>query len=525
MAIIDQYGNPFNLRDLKEPQTAKIAVLQNEVMRAQTSGLTPGRAASLLREADAGDIVAVHQLFEDMKDSDAHLICEYEKRCIGVQKLDWKIVPRTDATTKEKADAEWCAEFIRFALDDFEDLLLAMMDAVGHGFAPIELEWQQWGRDWLPAFHPRPQTWFQTDLTRRELRLRNGTGDGEAMFPLGWIMHHAHKVKTGYLGRMGLVRVLLWPYLYKAYSVGDFSDVLRMWGMPVVIGKYPTGAKPEEKASLLRSVAALGRDGRAIMPEGMLLDVQKIASEATGSPHAIMMKWADDAESKAILGQISSADARPTGMGSGVAELHGEVRDDIMRSDARQIASTLTRDLVYPLLTLNRGLTDLRRTPRFEFDTTAVADLGTLADALPKLATHMRISAAWVREKTGIPAAAPDEELFGTSTAPPEATANARIALKIAPARSPATTKDTAQTPADTLNEAVDRLEQEAAPLMREWVDTLAAILGKASSLDEARAMLLAAYPELDTDAMANTLGTAFAALDLQGRADVAGRQ
>ncbi|MDR3088104.1 MAG: DUF935 domain-containing protein [Azoarcus sp.] len=61
--------------------------------------------------------------------------------------------------------------------------------------------------------------------------------------------------------------------------------------------------------------------------------------------------------------------------------------------------------------------------------------------------------------------------------------------------------------------------------MVRDWIDTLATILGKASTLEEARVMLLAAYPELDTTAMADTLGTAFAALDLQGRADVAGGQ
>lgn len=74
-------------------------------------------------------------------------------------------------------------------------------------------------------------------------------------------------------------------------------------------------------------------------------------------------------------------------MGSGVADLHGQVREDILHADAQQIAGTLTRDLVYPLIALNRpGISGLSRCPRWVFDTGSAENMAAYAEALPKLA-------------------------------------------------------------------------------------------------------------------------------------------
>ena len=37
--------------------------------------------------------------------------------------------------------------------------------------------------------------------------------------------------------------------------------------------------------------------------------------------------------------------------------MHNELRHDLKKSDARQLATTLTRQLVYPILAVNRGRT------------------------------------------------------------------------------------------------------------------------------------------------------------------------
>ncbi|WP_374476227.1 DUF935 family protein [Zoogloea sp.] len=150
------------------------------------------------------------------------------------------------------------------------------------------------------------------------------------------------------------------------------------------------------------------------------MEVEKVVASGDGTPHMAMMNWADGAQSKALLGQVLSAEAKATGMGSGVADLHQLVRRDILKADARQVADTLTRDLVYPLAMLN-GLPvhGMLRCPRFRFETGETGDLKLLADALPALAKGgMKIPLRWIHERAGIPEAEKGEAVFRMETSP-----------------------------------------------------------------------------------------------------------
>ncbi len=515
--ILDQFGTPFNTAALSEPQTASVATLQNWTVRTVIDGLTPSQAASALRQADTGNLLAQHELFEDMFERDPHLRCEYDKRKGALLGLSWSIEPPTDASRAERKAAAAIEDILRNAVDDLEDVILGMMDAVGHGFAPIELEWQRLDGEWIPKFHLRPQGWFQLDRSRQSLRLRDGSGDGALPIPMGWIMHQHVKAKTGYLGRAALGRVLIWPFIYKAYSVGDFAEFLETFGLPFIIGKFMPNCGDEEKASLLRAVTALGHDARAIMPDGMQIEISKITGSGDGSPHLAMVSWADGAQSKCLLGQVLSAEAKGTGMGSGVADLHQLVRRDILKADARQIAGSLTRDLVYPLAVLNGyPIVSLRRCPRWSFEVGEIADLKTLSEALPVLAQNgARIPLVWVHEKAGIPQADENEPVFGVVPAPPVTPpVTAAVALAALTASVPP--------PATVVDAQAERLAVEAATPVGKLLNRIRDIVAQAESLEALQAQLVTAFGDLPVDELVRVMEIAFAAADLAGRADVA---
>ncbi|MBI2278155.1 MAG: DUF935 domain-containing protein [Dechloromonas sp.] len=519
--ILDQFGKPFDIKAIAEPQTARVVALANTYIEGQLAGLTPSRAAEILAAADRGDITAQHRLFEDMLDRDAHISCEFDKRRTAPTTLDWSITPPANANAAEKKAAEWVEDVLRNAVDDLEDVLSTMMDAAGHGFAPIELEWEFWGGERIPKFHPRPQDWFRLTTNRRELRLADGSPEGAELVPMGWIMHQHKKAKTGYIARSALFRVLVWPFIYKSYSIGDLAEFLETYGLPIILGKYYQGAQPEEKASLMRAVTALGHDARAIMPKEMEIEIQKVTGSGDGAPHLAMVDWAERAQSKAILGQVLSAEAKATGMGSGVADLQGEVRRDILKSDARQLAGTLTRDLVYPLIAFNMsGIDGLRRCPRFEFDLGEAEDLALYADALPKLAQGgARIPVNWVHEKLRIPEAGDGETVFGAAPPKPENQ----------PTLPPAGGKQAALTaqPAVKIQDAADKmtpaLATDADGQVAVWLSDIQTMLAGAESLEQFREQLMARYGSLKPDDMVTVMTAALAAIELRGRADVLG--
>lgn len=418
--ILDQYGRPIDRGALREPQTSAIRTLQNQYLTPMLNGLSPARLAATLQAADNGDLVGQHRLFADMEERDPHLSAEMGKRKLALLNVDWDIVPPRNATAGEKASAEWAKEVIKDGVDDFEDLILACMDGVGHGFSGIELQWRKEGRELLPSFLPRPQEWFRMSQDRTALRLRDASADGAELVPFGWVLHQHGKAKTGYLGRLGMYRVLAWPFLYKTYAIGDFAEFLETYGLPIILGKYYKGATDVEKASLMRAVTALGHDARAIMPADMTLEVQKITGggSAGGGSHLDMIDWADKSQSKCILGATLTSQADGKSSTNALGKVHDGVRHDILESDARQVAGTITRELVYPLLALNRGGIDgMRRCPRMVFDVSEPEDLVSYADALPKLAGLFRIPAPWARERLHIPEPEDGEEVLGESAA------------------------------------------------------------------------------------------------------------
>lgn len=523
MALLDQYGKPFTLAQIAEPQTARVATLANTYIEGQLAGLTPARAAAILAAADQGDITAQHRLFEDMLDRDAHIQCEVGKRKGALITLNWSIEAPANASAAEKKAAAWVEDILRTAVDDLEDVILTMMDAPGHGFAPIEIEWELHGSERLPKFHPRPQDWFRLSQDRRQLRLADGSADGAPLIPMGWIMHTHGKAKTGYQSRMALYRVLVWPFIYKSYSIGDLAEFLETYGLPIILGKYYQGAMPEEKASLMRAVTALGHDARAIMPKEMEIEINKVTGSGDSSAHLAMVDWAERSQSKAILGQVLSAEAKATGMGSGVADLQGEVRRDIRNSDARQVAGTLTRDLIYPLITLNiPGIDGLRRCPRFVFDLGEPADLKLFADALPVLAQGgARIPVDWVHERLCIPQADDDEAVFGAPKLPTEPSKTApALPLPVEPAPQAALSAQVLPVQ-DTADKMTPALATSADKQVGDWVNEIAAMLDQVESMEQFRELLLSRYSALPGDQLVTVMTAALAAIDLRGRAEV----
>ena len=63
--------------------------------------------------------------------------------------------------------------------------------------------------------------------------------------------------------------------------------------------------------------------------------------------------YIDDLMRQVILGQNLSSESAPTGLGSGVAELHKDTFANIIRFDAQSLGETLTEDLLPPLLKMN----------------------------------------------------------------------------------------------------------------------------------------------------------------------------
>lgn len=516
--IVDPYGNPIRREQLAEPQTSRLGHLHREWAEHPSRGLTPAKLARVLEEAEQGDLKAQCELFEDMEEKDAHIFAEMSKRKRALLTVDWDIVPPRGATAQEEELAAYAREVIA-DLPDFEDALFDLLDAIGKGFSCLEITWGLAGREWLPkALEYRPQSWFRVHPEHQnELRLRDHTPEGARLQPFGWIVH-THKAKSGYLARGGLSRVLAWPFLFKNYSVRDLAEFLEIYGLPLRLGTYPSGATDKEKATLLQAVIGIGHSAAGIIPEGMAIEFKE-AAKGSHDPFQAMMAWCEASQSKAILGGTLTSQTSSSGGGAyALGQVHNEVRHDLMVSDARQLAGTLTRDLVYPILALNRGGVDnLRRLPRFRFEVQEPEDLKLYAESLPKLvAIGMKIPLAYAHEKLRIPMAGEDEEVLTPAAAglPPAPAAAAR---RLAAAR--------ARDDTDELEALADELASDWERVTEPVLGPIFALAAASSSFEEFQARLPETLKEMDLGPLTETLARGQFAAAVWGRLAGGGRE
>ncbi|MFD1894895.1 DUF935 domain-containing protein [Ottowia beijingensis] len=524
--ILGPDGQPMKMPDLQTPQTAHLTALQRELQAHPTRGLTPSRLATILDAAEQGELTAQFELFEDMEEKDGHIASEMNKRrraCI----LEWEVVPPQKSPTPAEAKAAAQLDELLQEIPDFEDVLFDVTDAIGKGFACLEIEWHRVERFWLPkTITHRPQSWFVLHRGyRQELRLRTHQHvdgvPGQALQPFGWLTH-VHKAKSGYLERSALFRQLVWTYLFKNYSVGDLAEFLEIYGIPLRVGRYPTSASEAEKLTLLRALAAIGHNAAGIIPEGMMMEFH---NAATGDPKAfeLMINWCERNQSKVILGATLTSGADGKSSTHALGKIHDEVRKDLRDADVRQLNTTLTRDLVYAVAALN-GLAPEgpRRSPQFQLNAQETEDLTAYSEALPKLVSiGVQPTVKWAHEKLGIPMPQDGEPVLQQPAQPmPFGLAGLRAAW---PADAPlaalaAATPGAAATPPQAM---AQQLAAGAAPAVTGWLAQIRALVERAQSLDDIRNGLEQLLPDMTLDQYAAAMAQALAAAQLAGRYEV----
>ena len=503
---------------------ARVGMLKREFAEHPSKGLTPARLYDILESAERGDLKAQHELFTDMEEKDPQIAADLGKRCQLAAELEWQIVPPDNATAQEKKAAEFCAE--AFVGLEVEDLIIDLGAGVGHGWACLELPWAMDNGKRIieqPIF--RPHSWFRLHPERQdELRLRDTSTHGAELWPLGWVQHR-HRAKAGYIARSGMHRVLVWPYLFQNYALGDLAELLEIDGMPARIGTYPRNATKKEKGTLLRAVTNLGHRAAGIIPEGMQIEFKEAAA-GKGDVYEVMLRWCERAKAKAILGNTLTSGTGEGTNTNALGNVHERGQQSLIRSDARQYAGTIGRDILWPMAAVNFGIEDKRRAPRFYLDTGETEDYKLLAESLPIFVDMgARIPVWWLHEKTRIPQAGDKDDLLQprqtvdrSSDSP---TGPEQSKLRAQQAHGMAALKTAIEDAGGVVDDQVDKLGVDTAEPIESMVNAVRALLDDVDSLEEFRERLIEAYPQMETDTLADVMAQALTAASLAGRYDI----
>ena len=422
---------PKTPSDIDQVAQAKAALggdLQDGGARTSNAGalnylsvttLDPTVLARHFKAADAGDLTGQATTFELIEEQDTHVFSELSKRRRAVTSLPWQLTPPDDASEAELKATIELGDMIK-GIANFEDALYDLTDGISKGFAALELDWQT-GSTWLPKrMLWVPQRSFTLLDGKRELGLKRDNSVVEPLRPCGWVVHE-HRAKSGYIESAALFRVLAWAYCYKAYNLRDMQRFLEVYGMPLRLGKYPSGIGKDQRNELLRAVRNIGSDSAGVVPNTMQIEfIQAMQGKASDFLQAV--EYWERKQSIAVLGGTLTSQADGKSSTNALGQVHEVVRREILMHDVQQLAPTITRQLMLPICVFN-GIFKPERMPRFTFDTEEAVDQQAVVDMLDKaVSLGMKVSVDWAHKKLQIPQAGEKELVLGKAAAPDETT-------------------------------------------------------------------------------------------------------
>lgn len=303
---------------------------------------------------------------------------------------------------------------------------------------------------------------------------------------------------------MGLHRALAFPFLFKNYALNDYAEFLEIYGLPLVLGKYDIGESKEAQTKLLRAVSEIGHNARGIIPKSQEIEFLEAATKGTGEPFKTMIEWCENTVSKVILGGTLTSQSTGGTSTNALGNVHNEVRHDILKSDAMQIGSSLTR-LIGLICEVNgwQG-----RVPKFVFDLNAPEDFSLFADAMPKLAqAGLEIPVSYLYERLKIPVPKDGEPVLQIAAPAQPTSALTALSSNIAP---PKFTPD--QQVIENLGDGL--LEKLSSPISN---DDLQKVIRAAKSPEDLENRLAVLMANADFSAFTQTLERALFAADIWG--------
>lgn len=516
-------GRPIDFSQLQRDVAGPRLMSMRSINAGHPSiGLTPGRLAQLLIEAEQGDMIAFLELAEEIEEKEWQYGSVLGTRKRAVSQLPIEVEAASDSPD-DKADAEFIRAWLK--RDTLEMELFDILDGVGKGFSVTEIIWSRTATTWLPErLEWRDPRWFRFDpIDGRTLQLWGEDGP-EPLSAFKYIQH-VHPAKSGLPIRGGLARPAAWAWMFKNFSLKEWIAFLEVFGMPLRVGRYDNGESEDNIRRLMTAIRQIGSDASAVFPKSMDVEFidgkQRGAGGDAGALFKSLAEYIDQQISKLVLGQTATTDA--IAGGHAVGKIHNDVREDIERADAKLLAATLNRDLVRPMIMLNRG--QRAAYPRLKIGRPDPVDVKALSQAAQILVPlGLQVSEPAMRKLTGLPDPKPDEPVLRPAT--PQAAAGPRPpapgpddaetaasaflgplksrleALRAASAAAALTAPDAID---ETADEALDGWLRQMEPV----VAPIDAMLGQAASLAEAKNRLIATIGAMDVDALAELLARA----------------
>jgi phage gp29-like protein len=275
-----------------------------------------------------------------------------------------KMLVMARAMTVESADPEnGTARLYADSLSEFLDAiprwraaLWELLDAPAYGYAVSEIIWKIQPEGIRAELIGRPQELFRFGATGNpqdgELLLSAFPGGEGIPVPEEKFIVNTWLPRHGDRRGQPLLRRLFWASWFKRNALRLHLKFLEK-GRGTIVVKYNPSASEEEKNKALEAAQAIAEEAFAAVPAGFELIDQALQSTRThdGNDFRELFSYFDAEMTRIILGQRMTTAGTEQGAGSrAVAEVHQNLQDEIVRSDALDLEEAVNEQLCRPWL-------------------------------------------------------------------------------------------------------------------------------------------------------------------------------
>jgi len=464
---------------------------------SQVVGLLPDPDPVLRKRGDGV------QILEELL-GDAHLTSVVQTRKLGTLKREFKWEPGTVDGQAPAAAEALCAQLVEdLERVDLYSLISGILDAPLYGLAPVELMWEPGDHLRLADLRCLPARWFGADQDNAfRFRSIDQPDEGEEI-PFGKVVFARHFPTYDNPYGLRLLSRCFWPVMFKKGSIKFWVTFTEKYGMPFLLGRYARGSSLEDQQNMLASLVKMVRDAVAVVPEGSTVEMLGGTGKTGGSYLAFeRLKDAMDAEiSKAIMGQTLTAEIGDKGSYA-ASKTHENVLGLYQDAD-RQLVKTAMEEIAWVYGEVNApGVPP----PTFTwFETEDPQQAFADRDKALTEGGRVRLKKEYYIRRYGF---GEDEiEVVDQGGVPGQ------------PGKAGGEFSEGDQSyPPDLI---ADRLDADGQPAVDEWIDQARVMLAQASSLEEFRAMVLAACQDLPIDALGRLMAGAMQAAHAAGIFDI----
>ena len=265
----------------------------------------------------------------------------FEQRRRAVVQSEWEVDPASESPADRAAAEDLREQLQRIRFDEITD---QMLYALLYGYSVAEVIWGADGqRVTIDDIKVRDRERFRFDQ-RRNLQLfdpgtRKAIPMPERKF---WTVSMGGDTSDNPYGR-GLGHILYWPAFFKRNVIKFGMTYLDKFGSPTAMGKIPNSMQDDEQQinEVLSMLDSIQTDSAVTVPE----DVQVELIEATRSGNAEYIPFInrmDSAMAKVILSQTMTTQ---DGSSRSQAEVHKEVRDEVVKADADIVTASFNQQI------------------------------------------------------------------------------------------------------------------------------------------------------------------------------------